>query len=539
MRAQAPWRSPTGARRGRRLAALAVAALIVCPLAGSAGASQQDPETLDDLIAAFDVADVPADFVVAVDVSRSMLDLQGGRVTPYTGVSQAYPQFVNSIQPGNRLAVVLFGAGPQLTFDAAITTANRAAALAAIPRNDPAAFVGPQHGSTDIGAALGEVLKRLETPDSSEVQTVVVLTDGRHRPPATSRYRGTSGPPWDALARRGKALSQSHVLDVYGAGLAGSGATDVGLVGRALPDPTILDVPPEQLGPLFANAVRRSQALKVRGPLQRELERGQVVVRLPDDARLSRDAEFDITVASTYSALPVDVTVEGVDVTVEGQQVRAQLVDGRQDLRLAPGESVQLTVRADLPTQESRFQVPAVEESAQVGVALSGRSQARPADLVKRLYQLDTAKEIGPATPTRFTRTVGYTWAQALTALLVSLVALLLLAILLRWLLVPPPLVGYLVVRDRPGGDQTPVRLSGRSTTIGPRQIPEAGGATLELFTRARKRNQVFAKPGKGEFEYQERGWRTVLAERRLSFAEVYRLGGCRFVLLPSKPGTD
>ena len=505
----------------------------------SASASVEDPATLDDLIAAFEVGDVPADFVVVVDTSRSMLERGEGRLSPYEGVLQAYRQFVGSVGEGNRLAVVTFGAGPRLTFDAKISAANRATALAAIPSADPANFRGPQHGSTDIGAALSETLKRLESPDSSEVQTVIFLTDGRHAPPDSSRYQGARGPAWDQLTARGRTLAGSRILDVYGAGIGASGSTDVSLVGRVFPDPSVLDVPPDQLGPIFDSAVKRSQALRVQGPLQRELEAGAVQASVPDPPDLAAGATFEIRLESTLDVLPLDLALEGVAVQVEGQPVEAELTGGPRVLRLPPGGSETVEVRAVLPVQDSRFQVPAQEQSAAVQFAVSGTATARPSELIDRLYGLDSAVPLAQPEPVRVGRTIGYTYLQVLVAAALLALALLLLALFLRWLLVPPPLIGYLVVRDRPGGEQSPVRLSGRRMEVGPRQLPEGGGAAVELFTRPRKRKQVFAQVKKGDFEYQERGWRTVLGERRLSFADVYKLGGARFVWVASKPGSD
>jgi len=481
-----------------------------------------DPASIDDLLRVFDVGSIPADFVIVVDTSGSM---SSGPNPPYPEVKAAYAGLVQAIGNGDHLSVVTFSDAPSVNFERTIDSDGaRQAALRALPdvANGPA---------TDIGSALNATLDRLSRVDASEVEIVLFLTDGMHEPPPNSPYAQVGSAAWAGLQQHGQAVAASHLLQVYGVGLGNGDATDVGLLRGVLPNPSIVSLPPDQLSPFFLEAVKQSQLVRLRKPLQRELDVGFVEAALPRPPRLAPHETFEVEITSKYRQLPADVTLPSIAVTDDsGRVADVELVGGPRSLHLRPGQSEKVSVRATLPVKPAGWRVPEKHERQTVTLTLSGASTAEPADLINRVFSFSTSKGLTSPAPIVLRRTVGHTWAWFLTALALLAAAVVALALFLRWLLVPPPLVGYFELAGDAGQEgRRPVRLSGKRMVIDHRRLAEAGAASIEVFTRPRKRKRVFAVPGQGDFEVQDRRrFVPVTHETELSSAGIYRIGGAR-----------
>lgn len=502
------------------VASVSVVALGARP---SAAASPSDPHTVADLLAAFHIGAIPADFVVVVDVSGSMSTEPPGN-PPYPAVKAAYAQLVAAIAPGDHLSVVTFSTDAQLAFDGVIQTAqDRTQALAALP---PRA-TGPL---TDIGAALSETLARLTRPDASQVETVLFMTDGILDASANSPYASPSSPAWKALGQQGQAVARDHLLQSFGVGLGQGRATDIGLLRGVLPDPTIVALPPDQLGPFFQEAVEKTQLLKLQQPLQQELTQGGVQSTVTSQPKLAKHVTVTVKLSSHYKVLPCDVTLTGVHITDGSKAVPASLVGGPRTVHLEPGQSRTVQVEATLPVPGVGIQVPQKHEAQQVDVRVDGTATAQPSALITQLYQFGTAKTLAPAGAVTLQRTVGWPiWAAVLVAI-VALIILGALGAFVRWLVVPPPLVGVFIPTGEGMEGRRPVPLKGKRMTIDSRKLPEAGPAAIDVFTKARHRNRVFAIMRKPDFEVQgrHRHWERITGEHSLSSGGTYRIGAAR-----------
>jgi hypothetical protein len=297
-----------------------------------------------------------------------------------------------------------------------------------------------------------------------------------------------------------------------------------------LPDPTIVSLPPNQLGPFFDEAVRQSQLLRLRGPLKQELDQGSVEVSIDSTPALAKHVTLHVRLVSHYQHLPTDVALKGVSVRDGGRMLRATLAGGPRTVHLLPGATETVQVDATLPVPDEGFQVPEEHEAQQVNVVLDAASTAQPADLINRLFKFKTTKPVAQADPLTLRRTVDWPIWLVAAVVLGALLAVAALIAFLRWLVVAPQLVGVLEPVGEGGEGRKPVRLSGKRMTIDYKRLPEAGAAVIEVFTRPRQRNRVFAVMKKPDFEVQARHhrWERITGERRLESAETYRIGGAR-----------
>lgn len=491
-------------------------------------ATVPSPNTLDDLLRTFNVGAIPADFVIVVDTSASM---EYPPNPPYPGVKAAYAELVNAIGLGDHLSVVTFSDVPHVNFERTIdSTAARESALRALP--DVA-----DGQATDIGAALDETLKRLERVDSSEVEIVLFLTDGKHEPPANSAFVTPGNPAWVQLGARGKAVASVHLLQTYGVGLGSSTSTDVGLLRTVLPSPTIVALPPDQIAPFFREAVRQSQVLRLRKPLKSELDSGGVTAAVPSAPPLASTADLNISLTSTYKHLASDTRIQSATVTDDaGRQVKAELVGGPTTVHIDPGQRSVVHVRVTVEAPRVRFRVPRKVETRTLTVRLTGSVAVQPSDVITRTVQLPATKPLASPPPVTLSRTVGYAWSFVLAVLALAIIALTMAYLFVRWLVVPPPLVGY--IEPAGAGERRTVRLTGKRMVLDHKKLPEFGGAAVEVFTHVRRRKRVYAQPKRGDFEVQDgRRFKAIVGETELSSGEKYRVGGAlvRWWLAPKK----
>lgn len=461
---------------------LSLAAGIFVLLAIPASAVEvEDPTTLEDLFVLFDVGDVAADFVIVVDTSGSMSQ---GDNPPYPGVLVAYNSLIDTIPDGDFVSVVTFDSDPNLVFRGPLTHQTREIAKESLPE--------VARGShTDIGAALDATLRRLERADSSDVQTVIFLTDGIHNPPEGSAYPENSGQAWEELRDRAIIVAETHDLLFLGIGLLEG--TDIGLLRTVFANPELNSLSPEQLPAFFEEAIKRSQLSRLRILVNSELGAG-VRIRSTTQAELSSSIEASIDITSGFEKLPVRVTISKVAATDRAGNVIPARLLGDEVLRLAPGETVSVAVNLRPDIDPERFVVPPETETAEYTVTLDAVYTVEPNTVLRRVTPATTT---GTVTGTAFvdaTRTFGWTVARAVIVLLIGLLALLILLWLYRRFLRLPPLVGVFVLDEpNPDGEEVTIKLKRKKMTLDSSNMPGTDQAKLRLFTKRGHPGRVWA----------------------------------------------
>ena len=126
-------------------------------------------------------------------------------------------------------------------------------------------------------------------------------------------------------------------------------------------------------------------------------------------------------------------------------------------------------------------------------------------------------------------RTYGQSVREVLTLLAMVLLTLLVLAWLYRRFLQLPKLVGVFVVDSAAAPEKSVIQLKGKHHRITAKDVPGAGGAKIELFTRRGKPKRVFARVDTPPFfEVEDRRRERVVPEETEIRVNRYRLGsGC------------
>jgi Mg-chelatase subunit ChlD len=495
-------------------------------LASNAYASSAVPSSLDQLFTQFGVDKVPADFVVVVDTSGSMSE---GANPPYPAVLNAFGSLVDAIPEGDNLSVLTFDSSPNLVFQGRVDGQSREVAKGVLP---PVA----QGQATDIGASLDAALRRLERADASDVQTVIFLTDGLHQPAAGSAYPTTNGPEWDALRARAQQVDVGHDTAVQGIGLGEQGAGGIALLRQVFGNPEINSLPAEQLPNYFRESVRRSQVARLAKRVDEDIARG-VKVEARGSATLSSDMTVDVALHSQLQKLPVDVTVKGVEVTdSEGKPVKAELVDDAV-VRLEPGGTAKVAVRVEPSIGDAGFRVPPVTERDEFDVEVDASYQVQPKDLLTRVTATPTSGAVTGVEAIAASRTFG----RSITQIVAFLAAIALLAFILLWLyrrfLQLPKLVGVFVLDQAVDDHCAVIPLKGKHQRLTGKDVPRAGAAKIELFTRRGKPKRVYARVETPPFaEVEDRGREKLIAEEAEIRVNRYRLGGGRMKYWPKAP---
>ena len=494
------------------------AALVTFAGAPPAAAGTDDtPRTLDDLFELFDVGDVAADFVIVVDTSGSMSQ---GATPPYPSVLEAYSVLIDAIPDGDVVSVVTFDTDPNLVFQGTVSPGSRSRARSALPPEAKGLH-------TDIGAAIDATLRRLERADSSEVQTVIFLTDGVHDPAEGSAYPEKSGPSWQALRERAAEVDRTRDLLVLGIGIAEG--TDVDLLRTVFGNPEINSLPPDQLGPFFEEAVRRSQLARLRKLVEAELEH-DVRITSSDQAILTGHIRTTVVLESRFTKLPVEVTIRSIDaVDGNGLPVDASLA-GDETFTIFPGDTATVEVVLEPELEQPGFTVPPKTETAEFEVALDATFQVQPAGLLARVTQTDLTGRVTGTHTVDTARTFGWTITRVLTLAAGVLLALLILYALYRRFLRLPKLVGvFELANPAIPAEQRVIRLKGKRMTLTQARVLGAGTAKLTLFTRRGKPGHVYASVEQPPFYevVDGRRERQVNDETEIRFG-TYRLGQAR-----------
>ncbi|CCM65487.1 exported hypothetical protein [Candidatus Microthrix parvicella RN1] len=484
------------------------------------------PSSIDELFTLFGVDKVSADFVVVVDTSGSMSQ---GPTPPYPAVLKAFLSLVESIPDGDNLSVLTFDGSPNLSFQGKISDKSRNKAKDALP----ATATGE---GTDIGSALDATLRRLERADSADVQTVIFLTDGQHVPAPGSAFPTTSGPEWDQLRVRADQARRGHDTQVLGIGLGEQGAGGIELLRQVFGNPEINSLPPDQLADFFRESVRRSQLARLATLVDKELA-NPVTVESKGSMPLEPTMDVDVVVHSNLKKLPVDLSVSGVTATnADGDQIDAELI-GAKKSQIGPGGSETVNVRIEPPVKNPGFKVPPVTEQAKFTIQLNATYQVLPKDLLARVSGTATSGEVQGQHSVDAIRTYGRSVREILTLLAMVLLTLLVLAWLYRRFLQLPKLVGVFVVDSAAAPEKSVIQLKGKHHRITAKDVPGAGGAKIELFTRRGKPKRVFARVDTPPFfEVEDRRRERVVPEETEIRVNRYRLGGGRMKYWPKEP---
>lgn len=469
---------PTIRATAHRTLLVTLSALLA--LAGTAPATAADAPSRDDIYRSLKVDDVPAAYVVLVDVSSSMQD-KGPDGTPlYTTVKRRLAGFLRSLTPADQVAVVTFGRATSVVHP--MSRADRTADL--IDRELPGKA---QESASDHGAALDAAADQLDR-SKAPVGAVLMLTDGAVNAPG-SPYAKLGSPAWKRLQDRYDALDADGAITGYGLPLAeGTGLSEV--LGGAFGTPRILPVDPAALGSQLSTAkdqVRSRKAVSllradrgatvavtVAGDGVRAGASGRVAVSAGDTTG-ERTRTLKVTLRSTARHVPLTVRLADTgdaEVTTPGGPVT-----------LEPGEKK--TVRATLTwRQDPEFSLIPVSRDFTARVSLSARTGSPWTPAVRGslaeatfttgepvVTELDVTGSVPGRTP-------GWLYPLVLLVLLLGAAAW-----RRRHKQLHPELSGFLVVTDLRSGERQTVPLRGREVV----QDTDAGQVRARVTVRGRQ----------------------------------------------------
>ncbi|MGB2567915.1 VWA domain-containing protein [Micromonospora citrea] len=420
------------------LTAVVVSCLPAAPVAGA-------PADSDQVYAALDVNQVVADYVVLVDVSRSMRD--GGR---YEQTKRGLRTFLAALAPDDRVALVTFADSARLVHDG---PAGRAPdqLVAKLPRT-----ADGRH--TDIGAAIESSLRLVGRRGAAPIATVLLLTDGRHDPPAGSAYPFEQGYSWNQLVRTARALRKTS-LTAYAVPLTGS--TGAPLLARVYPGARVLaPTSIDRLGAQLEQPKAAARAAKARSVLGDDASRG---VRVSWPAGIGRigagRTRLEVRLTSTTTKIPL--TVDHLVVRSDRPEVRVSVPAG--PVELPAGGTVTVPVTVDWDAGPRRV-APLARVTGDATFTLEGEVGSPWAEVLTGELGADFAPRLdgGPTLGTLSAQRGSIGWWCLGAALMVALAAA-------GWWgrgrrLHPAP-AGTVRLRDAAGGERDLV-LTGRRTAI-------------------------------------------------------------------------
>lgn len=443
----------------RRGAAAAVATVLatVAPVVAAGSATAAGP-TREQIYAQLGVDRVPADYVLLIDTSGSMA--AEGR---YDRVRRSLRSFLSGLSSGDHVALYTFDevAAPRYVGPAA--DADRI--LSRLP-------AAPTLGAgTDIGAALDSALGELERPGAADVASVVLVTDGRHEPPAGSAYPSSTGRPWTALRDRVRRLDRSS-LHGYALPLA-AGASGAALLRTVLPDTTVLDPSAVNgLASFLDRSKQRARSDKARRLLGPDVGSGVTARWVVDDRVDLTGGEVSAVLTLRSTARHVPLTVEGLAASAIGSPLTVSGLP--PSVSLAPGATVTLPVRMRwtasaglLPVRRTRTAEPTLTVTGAVASPWAS-ALARDVPLRIRPQPADGSRQV------RAEAVVGSPVTLPLTVAVVLLLAATLLAG--AYARTHPRLRGRLRVRSAvSGAELVTLDLRGRSVQLPSGRLPGSG----------------------------------------------------------------
>ncbi|MEV6422038.1 vWA domain-containing protein [Streptomyces sp. NPDC051662] len=304
------------------------------PAIGTAPAAGSEPGRTA-IYADLGLDELPADYVILVDVSGSMLS--EGR---YASVRSALLPFLKSLSPQDYVALFTFG--------------NKAETVYLGRPSDPAGIIdklparaGPSGVRTDIGAALDRGLTELERPGAAEVGSVVMFTDGKHEPAKDSAYPKADGPAWDALRDRGTDLAAEHELAAYSLPLA-TDESGTAQLARVVPKTT--ELRPESVQDLaeyLGRAAERSRARKAARLIAQDAGKGVTATWSPTGTLDLGNGGAAATLTLTATTERVPLTVTGLEATLNGQPLTVTGLPDRVSLKPGAARRFDVQVRGE------------------------------------------------------------------------------------------------------------------------------------------------------------------------------------------------
>lgn len=420
---------------------LVVAAAVAA--VGSGASAQQ--VSREDVYAALGVDQVPGDLVVLVDTSGSMAqdDLYGR-------VATALRPLLDTVAPADHVALITFDTAPAVRFSGRVEAGQ--SPLSQLPPDATGQ-------ATDIGAAIGAGIDELARPDASDIATLVLLTDGRHDPPAGSAFPAETGPAWEELRQRAAELTAQRRLRAYALELRAD--TDARLLKTVFPDTTVVALPPDQLEGYLGRVREQARADKARALLAADQ---QAVVRAtwPQDVRIAAEPRA-VTVRLTSEAqhLPLHVAIRDVG----AQPEPVSLAEPPATISLDPGDTGEVEVELSwVPPSGFRFGRSEVTAAATLSLAAEVTTPWAPV-LADEFDLTPEPRLDGGGTAATLTGVVGWGW-PTLLAILAGILAVGGYGAS-RWVGRNPILRGTLVARVEADGTTERVRLSGRTVRIG------------------------------------------------------------------------
>lgn len=281
------------------------------------------------------VDDLSADYIVLLDTSGSMKDR-------WPSVRASLATFLSAMAPADHLSLITFDSVPAIRYSGPV--GDSAAAVGQLPAS-------PTGAKTDLGAAIEYGLQEAGRPDASQVQTILMVTDGLQDAPRGSAYPSTTGAAWDGLRAGADAGRSTHTVRAYALGLGG--ATDAAVLKSVYADAAIVALPDDQLPAYLERVKEETRIAKARQLLTTDL--GGTVVATWSISEFDLDdgrADVQLTLASTTAYIPLTISslaasVTGLTGTVSG------LPD---DIVLQPGETQTHDVTLTwIPPQEARI----------------------------------------------------------------------------------------------------------------------------------------------------------------------------------------
>ncbi|MEW2072232.1 vWA domain-containing protein [Streptomyces sp. NPDC013433] len=509
-------------RAAAGLAALVLTALTAVTSGTAPAAATADPTragsspSRSEIYSELGLDRVPADYVVLVDVSGSMLNK--GR---YSSVRSALLPFLKGLSPRDYVALFTFG--------------DKAEAVYLGHPSDPEGIIGklpdragPSGVRTDIGAALDRGLDELERPDAAEIGSVVMFTDGKHEPPKGSAYPTSDGAAWNALRGRAEELADGHELAAYSMPLATDESGTAQLSG-VIPDTTELRPDSVQnLAEYLGRAAERVRARKAARLIAPDEGKGVTATLSPTGVLDLGDGGAAATLTLTATTERVPLTVTGLRATLDGQPLTVTGLPDR--VSLEPGAARRFDVQVRGEPDAGLLPVRRTWE-AEVGLTVHGEVAtpwAAPLDDVR--FEVPEAVE-GPAGGLRLRAEVG----SALTLpLLIGVPLLVLLAALLLWMRYNRAVLnGVLVLSPAPGdGPQDHIALHGRRMALAPPRIGGAGRVHGRRFRADDGRRGIAL-----HLSYSPDGTPARSADAVCRPGEAVVINGIRFAYLADRDG--